>query len=60
MHFGLKHVLEKFQRVRDVLLSKVKWNFALLYLDDTLTILQVPEEYIEQVWKVLKLLCDVG
>lgn len=40
-----------------VLLVSVCWQFSLVYLDDTVVFLKPPKYYIEQVKRVLQLLC---
>ena len=60
MPFGLKNAPATFQRAIDVILSSVKWQFALVYLDDIVIFSPKPEEHIEHVKKVLMLLQDAG
>lgn len=43
-----------------VLLTKVKWKFALAYLDDVIIFSCMPEEHTYHVQKVLKVLYDAG
>lgn len=52
----LKSSLVPFQRAMDVLLSKVKWQIGLVYLDDIVILSKTADKHIEHVRKVLTLL----
>lgn len=40
MNFALKHALATFLRPMDVILSSLKWQIALVYLDDIVVFLK--------------------
>lgn len=50
---GLRNAPETFRRAMDVLLTKMKWWFALVYLEDILIYSRTPDEYIQHVRQVL-------
>lgn len=60
MPFGLQNAPETFQLVVDIILSKVKWQFALVYLDDVIIYPTTFEEHTPQVRAVLHLLQAAG
>lgn len=45
MHFGLRISLSKFQRTTDVAFSTVRWQLAIVYLDDILVLSRSAEEH---------------
>lgn len=45
MPFGLRNTLPTFQRAVDIILWKVKWPFALVYLDEVLTYSTIFDEH---------------
>lgn len=49
MPFGLKNALGTFQHAMNVLLTKVKLNFSLVYLDNIVVFSQTPDENIDHV-----------
>lgn len=53
MQFGLKSSPGTFQGEIDVLVRRVKWQFALFHLDSIIILLQPTDEYIEHVQQVL-------
>jgi hypothetical protein len=53
MPFGLCNAPATFQRALDMLLSKVKWKYNLLYLDDVIIYAKRLEEHFEQLDYVL-------
>lgn len=55
MPFGLKKALGTFQWAMNVILSAVKWQFALMYLEDVVVVSRNPDEHIDHVWQVLTL-----
>lgn len=55
----LKNGLGAFQSVMVVLLTRVKWQFALVYLGDIIIFLRSSIEHILNVRKVLTVLTDV-
>lgn len=60
MLFDSRNALSTIQHTMDVILSTVRWHFALVYLNDILIILRSPQEHIGHVRKVLKLLRNAG
>ena len=60
MPFGLKNAPGTFQRAADVILSKVKWQTALVYLDDVIVYSKTYEEHFEHLRTVLDLLKNAG
>jgi len=60
MPFGLKNAPATFQRVMDVILSSVRWQFALVYLDDIFVFSTTVEDHFDHVRTVLGLLKDAG
>lgn len=51
--FRLNNAPETFQRVIDVILLPIKWQFALAYCDDIIDFLRSSCEHIENVKRVL-------
>lgn len=49
-----------FQRAMDFLLAKVKWQFALVYLDDIVIFSRTQDEHIAHARQLLTLLHDAG
>lgn len=60
MHFALHNVPGTFQLKMDVVLSTVKWNFAIVFLEDIIVFSKSPDEHIEQVSEIFFLLCDAS
>ncbi|CAN8069114.1 unnamed protein product [Agarophyton chilense] len=60
MPFGLKNAPATFQRVMDIILSRVKWKPALVYLDDFIIFSRTVKEHFRHVKKVLTILQDAG
>lgn len=60
LQFALKNASGMFQSAIDVVLKKVKWQYALVYLDDVVKFSQTPDKHIEHFRQVLTLLNDVG
>lgn len=54
MLFGLKNASETFQRILDVIARTVRWQFALVYLNDVVTFTEAPEDNMRHIKKVLK------
>ncbi len=54
MPFGLTHAPATFQRALDILLSGVKWQFCLVYLDDVIIYSNSEREHIDHVDQVLR------
>jgi Reverse transcriptase (RNA-dependent DNA polymerase) len=60
MPFGFCNAPATFQRALDMLLSKVKWKYALVYLDDIIIYSESLEEHFEQLDSVLSILRKAG
>lgn len=60
MPFGLKNAPGTSQRVIDVIFSTVKWQTALVYLDDIVIYSNTIKAYIGRVQQVLQLLPNAG
>ena len=60
MPFGLKNAPATFQRAVDIILSRVKWQHALVYLDDAIVYSRTVEAHFEPVREVLTLLQAAG
>lgn len=45
MRLGLKNALTTFQQAADVILARVKWQFALVYLNDIIIYQSSQEEH---------------
>lgn len=56
--FGLKEVPVTFQRVMDVTLETVKWQFAVVYIEDISIFLKSLSEHVEHIRQLLQLLSD--
>ena len=60
MPFGLKNAPATFQRAVDIILSRVKWQCALVYIDDVIVYSRTIEEHFSHVREVLTLLRQSG
>ena len=60
MPFGLKNAPGTFQRAADVILASVKWQFALVYLDDIIIYSKSIEEHYDHLQTVLGLVHKAG
>lgn len=60
MPFGLKNAPATFQRVMNIILSSVHWQFALVYLDDVIVFSKTLDEHFDHVRTVLRLLRNAG
>lgn len=60
MLFGLQNAFSSFQLTMDVILSAVKWQFALEYLDNIVVFPISMEEPIALVHNILTLVSDAG
>jgi len=60
MPFGLKNAPATLQRALDIILSWVKWQSCLIYLDDVIVYSKTEEEHVRPVDRVLRLLRDAG
>lgn len=57
---GLKNSSRTFQRVIYVILSTARWQYALVYLDDSFVFSQSLEEHKTYLWRVLSLFATAG
>lgn len=53
--FALKITPVTFQRSMDVILCTLKWEYALVYIDETILFLKKPKQYLRLIEEVLKL-----
>jgi hypothetical protein len=60
MPFGLCNAPATFQRALDMILSKIKWNYALVYLDDVIIYPKSKEEHLRHLDEILSLLKGAG
>jgi len=60
MRFGLTNAPATFQRALDIILSGVKWQSCLIYLDDVIVYSKTEEEHVGHVDRVLRLLLGAG
>lgn len=58
--FGLKHSPRTFQRDIDVILSQVKWQYALVYLDDVVVFSESLEQQFDRSSTVGRLFNNSG
>jgi len=58
MPFCLINAPATFQRALEIILSGVKWQSCLIYLDDVIVYSKTGEEHVGHVHRVLRLLCD--
>jgi len=60
MPFGLTNAPATFQRSLHIMLSGVKWQSCLIYLDDVIVYSKTEEEHVGHVDRVMRLLRDTG
>ena len=60
MPFGLKNAPATFQRAVDIILFRVKWETALVYLNDVIVYSQTVTEHMMHVREVLRMLHTAG
>ena len=60
MPFGLRNAPASFQRALDIILSGVRWQTCLIYLDDVIVFSQSHEQHVKDVDEVLTLLEKAG
>ena len=60
MPFGLKNAPGTFQRATDIILASVKWQYALVYLDDVIVYSKSIEENFGHLEHFLQLMHDAG
>ena len=60
MPFGLKNAPATFQRALDIILSGLRWQVCLIYLDDVIVFSKDMEQHLDHLDQVLSLLRDAG
>ena len=60
MPFGLPNAPPKFQRNMNNIFKDYLFKHVLIYLDDLLTFSKSPDEHLEHLEKVLRVLCKAG
>ena len=60
MPFGLRNAPGVFQRYMDLVLAGVKWNYALVFIDDVLVYSKTWEEHLSHLREVLQRIIDFG
>ena len=60
MPFGFRNTPATFQRALDIILSDVRWQTCLIYLDDVIVFSRPTEQHVRDVYKVLSLLRAAG
>ena len=60
MPFGLKNAPGTFQRAIDIILATVRWQCAIVYLDDIVIFSNNVKEHLQHITKVLSLLNNAG
>ena len=58
MPFGLRNAPATFQRLMDVVLSGLKWNSVLVYMDDIMVYSVTPSQHLELLNQVFDRLCS--
>ena len=58
--FGLRNAPATFQRAMDIILSKVRWKYVLIYLDDIIVFSKGDKEHLKHLISVLKILREAG
>ena len=60
MPFGLRNASAAFQRALDIILSGVRWQSCLIYLDDVIVFSRSTDEHLQHVDEILTVLRGVG
>ena len=60
MLFGLRNAPATFQRALDIMLSGVRWQICLVYLDDVIVFSRTVEQHVKHLDTVLSLLRSAG
>lgn len=55
MFFGLRNGLATFQRAMNVVLATVKWQYALLYINDIIEFSKTPKGHLYDIEEALRL-----
>ena len=58
--FGLRNAPATFQRAMDIILSKVRWKYVLVYLDDIIVFSNGEKQHLQHLETVLKMLREAG
>ena len=58
--FGLRNAPATFQRAMDILLSKVRWKYVLVYLDEIIFFSNGRDEHLRHLQAVLRVLRNAG
>ena len=58
--FGLRNAPATFQRAMDIILSKVRWKYVLVYLDDIIVFSNGNDEHLRHLAVVLRILREAG
>ena len=58
--FGLRNAPATFQRAMDIILSKVRWKYVLVYLDDIIVFSDSDQKHLRHLENVLKMLREAG
>ena len=58
--FGLRNAPATFQRAMDIILSKVRWRYVLVYLDDIIVFSNGIGQHLQHLETVLKMLREAG
>lgn len=60
MPFGLKNASATFQRAINVILTTVKWQFSIVYIDDNIIFSKPPDQHQKQLEEFMRLLQKTG
>lgn len=60
MLFAIQNTPDTFQRTMNVILSSVKWQYALVHIYNIVIFIKTPEQYIDYLRKILLLLHSAG
>ena len=60
MPFGLRNARATFQRALDIVLSGVRWQSCLIYLDDVIVFSRTTEDHLRHVDEILTLFRNAG
>lgn len=58
--FVSKNAQTTFQRAMDAILASLKWQFAIVYIDDIIVSQRLPQQHLEHTEKVLRLTKEAG
>ena len=60
MPFGLRNAPATFQRAMDIILSRVRWKYVLVYLDDIIIFSRDEETHLRHLESVMQILKEAG